>query len=77
MIVLKTCFKVQSLNYINIPDSFPFVFDLNHDIEMLQMHQIKTQVDEKQIITQLLFKINDGLHFDCGLNYWFNYWCVV
>ena len=35
MIVLKTYYKVLSLNYINIPDMYPFVFDLNHDIKVM------------------------------------------
>ena len=54
-IVLKTCFNVQSLNYINIPDRYPFLFDSNHAIKS---QEIQIEVDE-QINTSLLFKINE------------------
>ena len=46
MIMLKTCFQFQSLNYINLPDKCPFDFYFIHEIEI---HEIKMQVDEKQI----------------------------
>ena len=48
ILLVKICFKVQSLNYINIHDRYPFIFDLNHEIKS---HEIKMQVDEKQINT--------------------------
>ena len=48
MIVLKTCFQVQFLNFIILPNKCPFVFYLMHKIEI---HESKMQVDDNKINT--------------------------